>query len=329
VGNPRIDELRSRIARDPASRLLPQLAEELRKDGALGEAIEVCREALKRHPSHSSAHLTLGRCLLETGDARAAVAELQVVVAGAADNILALRLLAEAQEAARDPAAAAESYAAALRLSPGDKQLAARLEALASKASASATPSTAPPRDRFAPVPLVEMDPLELFELESAGGIPLGGPPPVEPAPAVAGEVPAAKTPEPPAAQPEEPPQTIRVRRPVLVAEGPAAALEAAFAAEIERAAPVVAATVPVAAATDLASVTLAELYRSQGALDKATETCLEVLRRDPGNARAQALLAEFRVQAQGTLGAPGDRRAVLESTIRRLEGFLDAVKRG
>ena len=69
AGNPRIDDLRKRIERDPQSRLFAQLAEELRKDGDLAEAIEVARAGLKtRHPSYPSARMTLGRALLDTGD---------------------------------------------------------------------------------------------------------------------------------------------------------------------------------------------------------------------------------------------------------------------
>src|SRR6185436_4083957 len=100
VTSTRIDDLRSRLAKDPGSRLFAQLAEELRKDGALVEAIGVSRDGLKRHPTYTTARLTLGRCLLETGDAHGAIAELQAAVAGAPDNILALRLLAESHEAA-------------------------------------------------------------------------------------------------------------------------------------------------------------------------------------------------------------------------------------
>ena len=44
AGNPRIDELRKKLDKEPGSRLFAQLAEELRKDGDLEDAIRVARE---------------------------------------------------------------------------------------------------------------------------------------------------------------------------------------------------------------------------------------------------------------------------------------------
>ena len=51
AGNPRIDDLRKRLEKEPGSRLFAQLAEELRKDGELEEAIRVAREGLQKHPT--------------------------------------------------------------------------------------------------------------------------------------------------------------------------------------------------------------------------------------------------------------------------------------
>jgi len=43
AGNPRIDDLRKKLDKDPGSRLFAQLAEELRKDGDLEDAIQVAQ----------------------------------------------------------------------------------------------------------------------------------------------------------------------------------------------------------------------------------------------------------------------------------------------
>jgi tetratricopeptide (TPR) repeat protein len=123
VANPRIDELRRRIEREPGSRLFAQLAEELRKDGELTEAIRVARTGLAAHPNYPSARLTLGRALFETGQFGPARSELESVLRGAPDNILAARLLAECLEGLGDAGAALLQYRAAQRLSPGDKQI--------------------------------------------------------------------------------------------------------------------------------------------------------------------------------------------------------------
>jgi hypothetical protein len=85
------------------------------------------------------------------------------------------------------------------------------------------------------------------------------------------------------------------------------------------------------AAATDLASPTLAELYLSQGHADKAIEVYRQILEREPGNARAHARLAQLEAlgPARSAAPAPGGRRDAIQRTITRLEGMLAAVRRG
>src|SRR6185503_10536805 len=112
--------------KDPSSRLFAQLAEELRKEGELADAIEVCRAGLQKHPNYPSARITLGRALLDSGDPAAARGELETVVQGAPDNILARKLLDECL--------------AALGLPPGTPPLAGK--APAPPAPAAHTPAT-------------------------------------------------------------------------------------------------------------------------------------------------------------------------------------------
>ena len=50
------------------------------------------------HPAYPSARLTLGRALLDSGDAAGARAELESALRDAPDNILASRYLAQARE---------------------------------------------------------------------------------------------------------------------------------------------------------------------------------------------------------------------------------------
>ena len=143
AGNPRIDDLRRRLQKDPGSRLFAQLAEELRKDGDLEEAIQVAREGLQKHSNYPSARMTLGRALFDTGDWGAARAEFELVLKGAPDNILASRLLAEALEGLGDVQGAARQYRTTLSLAPGDKQVQAHLDAAEKRLEAE--PGTAPP----------------------------------------------------------------------------------------------------------------------------------------------------------------------------------------
>ena len=142
AGNPRIDDLRKRLEKDPGSRLFAQLAEELRKDGDLEEAINVSREGLKRQPAYPSARMTLGRALFDTGDIAAARVEFETVLKGAPDNILASRVLAECLEGLGDLPAAVRQYKTTLALAPGDKQVQAHLDAVEKKLK---TAPAAPP----------------------------------------------------------------------------------------------------------------------------------------------------------------------------------------
>ena len=149
AGNPRIDDLRKRLDKDPGSRLFAQLAEELRKDGELEDAIRVSREGLHRHPAYPSARMTLGRALLDTGDVAAARIEFETVLKGAPDNILASRFLGECLEALGDLTAAREQFKATLALAPGDKQVTAHLRDLEAKLKTSA----AKPASAVSPAP--------------------------------------------------------------------------------------------------------------------------------------------------------------------------------
>ena len=113
AGTPsRADDLRKRLEKDPSSRLFAQLAEELRKDGQLQDAIDVCRAGLQKHPNYPSARITLGRALLDSGDPAAARVELESVLQGAPDNILARKLLDECLAALGLPASSAAATGA-------------------------------------------------------------------------------------------------------------------------------------------------------------------------------------------------------------------------
>lgn len=95
VDTPRIQELKRRVHRDPASISFAALAEEYRRLGMFAEAIETCRAGLLRHPAYISARVTLGRALVEVGDYDEASAELEQVLRGAPENLAAIRALAD------------------------------------------------------------------------------------------------------------------------------------------------------------------------------------------------------------------------------------------
>jgi tetratricopeptide (TPR) repeat protein len=99
--NPRIEELRRRVQKDPASIAFAQLAEEHRRAGQYDEAIEVARAGLQQHPAYLSARVTLGRALLEVDRLDEAAAEFEYVVKAAPDNLTAARQLADIQQRRR------------------------------------------------------------------------------------------------------------------------------------------------------------------------------------------------------------------------------------
>ena len=93
--NPRIEDLRRRIQKDPASIAFAQLAEEHRRAGDCEEAVRVCEAGLAQHPAYLSARVTLGRALFQLGRLEEARAEFLRVLDAAPDNLIAVGKLAE------------------------------------------------------------------------------------------------------------------------------------------------------------------------------------------------------------------------------------------
>ena len=121
--NPRIEDLRRRVQKDPASIAFAQLAEEYRRAGQHAEAIEVCRAGLAIHPGYLSARVTLGRALIELGHVDDARRELELVVKGAPENLAAIRGLAEIHHRRGALAEALVQYRTALSLARNDPDL--------------------------------------------------------------------------------------------------------------------------------------------------------------------------------------------------------------
>lgn len=111
---PRLDELKRRVQRDPASISFAALAEEYRRLGMFHEAIETCRAGLLRHPSYTSARVTLGRALVEVGGFDEASAELEQVLQSAPENLAAIRALADIHRR-RGEVSDADHYNASIR----------------------------------------------------------------------------------------------------------------------------------------------------------------------------------------------------------------------
>ena len=121
----RLEDLRRRVQRDPASLVFAQLAEEHRRAGEHQEAVRVCRAGLRQHPEYHSARVTLGRALLALGQLVDARRELEAVLRVAPENIAARRELGELfRRDGRLPEALVQ-LKGALSLAPQDGELAA------------------------------------------------------------------------------------------------------------------------------------------------------------------------------------------------------------
>jgi tetratricopeptide (TPR) repeat protein len=121
--NPRIDELRRRVQKDPASIAFAQLAEEFRRAGSHEDAIATCRAGLAIHPGYLSARVTLGRALIEVNDLDAAQAELEFVLKSATENLAAIRGVAEIHHRRGELSKALGFYKTALTLAKHDPDL--------------------------------------------------------------------------------------------------------------------------------------------------------------------------------------------------------------
>jgi tetratricopeptide (TPR) repeat protein len=119
----RIDDLRRRVQKDPASIAFAQLAEELRRAGQFEESIQTCRAGLNIHPGYLSARVTLGRALLEVEQLEAAQGELELVLKSAPENLAAIRGLAEIFHRQGMLTEALAQYRAALALAKNDPDL--------------------------------------------------------------------------------------------------------------------------------------------------------------------------------------------------------------
>src|SRR5437016_2455112 len=93
--NPRIEDLRRRVHKDPASIAFAQLAEEYRRAGQYQDSVNACRAGLDVYPGYLSARVTMGRALIEIGQLEDALSELELVLERAPENLVAIRGIAD------------------------------------------------------------------------------------------------------------------------------------------------------------------------------------------------------------------------------------------
>jgi tetratricopeptide (TPR) repeat protein len=179
IDSQRIDDLRRRVQKDPASIAFAQLAEECRRGGQADEAVEVCRAGLAIHPAYLSARVTLGRALIELNQLGEAMEELTTVLKSAPENLAAIRGTAEIHHRRGELSEALAQYRVALGLARNDPDLQQTVAELA--------------RQVEPPPPGVE-EGLSLDEITAE--FLSFAPPPLPPPPAVAAASASAPSPE-------------------------------------------------------------------------------------------------------------------------------------
>ena len=107
-----------------------ELGEHYRMSGKPGEAIRLYRQALALEPSAAIVRIALAGMLALTGNARAAIAEIDQAVAGAGDNLQALLAGALAYRDLKQVDAAIRTLRRAQALRPGDLKIQAFLREL-------------------------------------------------------------------------------------------------------------------------------------------------------------------------------------------------------
>ncbi len=124
------------LDRDPNSYCFAPLSELYRKVGMVDDAITVAKRGCDLHPDYVGGYMALGRAFFEKGmysDCRSA---LEKVVRVTPDNLLAQRLLSQIYIDAGEVAAAEEALNAILAQNPGDTESRILLDSLTRRAGA-------------------------------------------------------------------------------------------------------------------------------------------------------------------------------------------------
>jgi tetratricopeptide (TPR) repeat protein len=133
-GNPQIYHYLKKYQNDPRSRVFAPLAEAYRKAGLFDEAIEICRDGIRFHPSFIGGRVALARALFDKGDYAATVKELGPVVLDAPDNLVAQKLLAESCLILGRLSESLAAYKVLLFFMPKDVEIAKLVQELESRA---------------------------------------------------------------------------------------------------------------------------------------------------------------------------------------------------
>jgi tetratricopeptide (TPR) repeat protein len=113
--------------RDPEGRAFAPLADAYRRQGDLGQALELLEDGLGRHSSFAPGHIVAAWVRRDRGEAEEADREFGLALALDEENAEALRGLGELAAGRGDHESAAAHYQKLIELEPGDLEIVARL----------------------------------------------------------------------------------------------------------------------------------------------------------------------------------------------------------
>lgn len=125
-----IAKLEALYAMNPEGRVFTHLAEACRKAGQLDRAKQILEEGLQKHPDYASAHVVLGRVLVDSNEPDAAIAEFRRVLELDRHNLIALRSLGELAVARDATDEAIHYYSELAVLDPSDPEIQGKLRDL-------------------------------------------------------------------------------------------------------------------------------------------------------------------------------------------------------
>lgn len=115
---------------NPDGRFFVPLANAYRKAGEIDKAVALLEDGLERNQEYLSAHIVLGRCLVDRGDISAAAREFEYVLELDPQNLIALRTLGEIAVASGSIADAHRWYDRLLSVDPMNDDARRALEQL-------------------------------------------------------------------------------------------------------------------------------------------------------------------------------------------------------
>ncbi|GBD32914.1 Lipopolysaccharide assembly protein B [bacterium HR33] len=185
-----IEKLEARYRENP-QQWFAALADSYRKAGDLDLALDVVRAGLEKRPNYVSGHIVLGRCLLDQKNDQEAAQAFRRVLELDAENVIALRALADISRRAGDREGTRRWLNRLLEVDPMNEEAKQELEAL--EAEAAAAPETLGVAEEVASQPPVEPETGRLAGLEPTAMEVAGPAETAEPAPVgEPGEVEAA-----------------------------------------------------------------------------------------------------------------------------------------